>query len=1132
MTLFSKNSGRIRRALITAFSVLAPAALGLGFAAAKAEAPADIVAPETGFNSVVWYAFEDEADLGKDSLGNYDLVAKNVALDNINGGVALKDNGLLYAPALGATEGDVYTDFSDLVKGSFSVSMRIYARSNHGGGNYIFTTGSYGSHFGVNWVYEGFGVDKVRDFQKDENQTALFDSTFSWYRINMIYNEAEKQFSVEASKEGDETYAFSSVASLSETLTFGGHDKYGFTIGAQSHLGGWDDGHANAELSDGTKIYPNISDFRLYSGVIDETEVNAIKKYDADKLAEQEAPKFDARPIASWDFSDPENIGKDGQGNINLIVKDAAKASVENGALTLTNGGLLYAGNLGGGKDISDFLTRFTLSFDIRGAKITSDDGEHDIVSTARYGEGFRVVQCQNSLRVYYGGDKNFSIDNAFGDTPEWYKITVAGDTDKGSLMAYVNKIADAEATVKGSVSGAQVILSTELCLTFGGWSKFGSEDTNYSNPTLSDIRLYDFMFSSAQATQLLTEGGEIRVQTTDSKIKSIAEVASDLEVPASATESEILALDLPETVKAVNEANNTLTAQIIWTAVEKKEFSAEVTGFITGEGINNADNIKVRLTLSYLVDESEKTDIKPLVWYEFKDADNLGKDSMGNFDLLLGGNQQIGHNKEEGYITFEKEKQSYLYAPALFGNTDWSDLLEGGYTVSFTMKADNSIQAGDQYAITTAAYGEAFLFYGCYDGYEVIYSSGGVSAHKLRYDTGSKKDSWVTLTFAMDAASGMASFYVDGVLFAARAVDNFEKFSPDGLYTFAIGAQANVNGKDGVQFFEGSFADVKVYDFPLSAANVKDAFINAATETPLRSSANYRTVREISADTSELDLVLSADNTVDAILAALPATVTVKDDKDEAQTCAVQWLGRKGGSIVGYVKDSDAANIGGLRAEVRLSYALQFDVKEHGKLSDVKMDGVAYADGNTFDVGKDKTLSFRLSANNYYSIASVTANNQKLTPDKDGVYSTIVNDFTKISVFVTANEYTITYVLNNGEPDETTTYAYGESKELDTYFTREGYVFEGWYRDENLSGEKVTEIDAENPADITLYAKWTPVAGDSSGGGADDSSSGTSGGVAAGCQGCGGSMAILSASLAALGAGAFALAIKRRKND
>ena len=67
MTLFSKNSGRIRRALITAFSVLAPAALGLGFAAAKAEAPADIVAPETGFNSVVWYAFEDEADLGKDT---------------------------------------------------------------------------------------------------------------------------------------------------------------------------------------------------------------------------------------------------------------------------------------------------------------------------------------------------------------------------------------------------------------------------------------------------------------------------------------------------------------------------------------------------------------------------------------------------------------------------------------------------------------------------------------------------------------------------------------------------------------------------------------------------------------------------------------------------------------------------------------------------------------------------------------------------------------------------------------------------------------------------------------------------------------------------------------------------------
>lgn len=67
-------------------------------------------------------------------------------------------------------------------------------------------------------------------------------------------------------------------------------------------------------MSDGTKIYPNISDFRLYSGVIDETEVNAIKKYDADKLAEQEAPKFDADRLPRGIFPIPKTSGKTGRG--------------------------------------------------------------------------------------------------------------------------------------------------------------------------------------------------------------------------------------------------------------------------------------------------------------------------------------------------------------------------------------------------------------------------------------------------------------------------------------------------------------------------------------------------------------------------------------------------------------------------------------------------------------------------------------------------------------------------------------------------------------------------------------------------------------------------------------------------
>ncbi|MBO5788336.1 MAG: InlB B-repeat-containing protein, partial [Clostridia bacterium] len=35
------------------------------------------------------------------------------------------------------------------------------------------------------------------------------------------------------------------------------------------------------------------------------------------------------------------------------------------------------------------------------------------------------------------------------------------------------------------------------------------------------------------------------------------------------------------------------------------------------------------------------------------------------------------------------------------------------------------------------------------------------------------------------------------------------------------------------------------------------------------------------------------------------------------------------------------------------------------------------------------------------------------------------------------------------------------------------GYIFDGWYRDKNFTGEKVTELDASKTSAVKLYAKW-----------------------------------------------------------
>ena len=70
-----------------------------------------------------------------------------------------------------------------------------------------------------------------------------------------------------------------------------------------------------------------------------------------------------------------------------------------------------------------------------------------------------------------------------------------------------------------------------------------------------------------------------------------------------------------------------------------------------------------------------------------------------------------------------------------------------------------------------------------------------------------------------------------------------------------------------------------------------------------------------------------------------------------------------------------------------------------------------------------------------------------------------------------------ITYVLDNGTNDSTNPTSY-ETKDGDVTFknaSKEGYLFEGWYLDEDYSSE-VTSINTNDYADVTLYAKFVSI--------------------------------------------------------
>jgi len=79
-----------------------------------------------------------------------------------------------------------------------------------------------------------------------------------------------------------------------------------------------------------------------------------------------------------------------------------------------------------------------------------------------------------------------------------------------------------------------------------------------------------------------------------------------------------------------------------------------------------------------------------------------------------------------------------------------------------------------------------------------------------------------------------------------------------------------------------------------------------------------------------------------------------------------------------------------------------------------------------------------------------------------------------------TPNTYTVTLNANEGtvaEGKDVTSYTYGEGAALPAAadMTKTGYTFAGWYDNEQISDDSVTEIPADATGNKSYYAKWTP---------------------------------------------------------
>lgn len=87
--------------------------------------------------------------------------------------------------------------------------------------------------------------------------------------------------------------------------------------------------------------------------------------------------------------------------------------------------------------------------------------------------------------------------------------------------------------------------------------------------------------------------------------------------------------------------------------------------------------------------------------------------------------------------------------------------------------------------------------------------------------------------------------------------------------------------------------------------------------------------------------------------------------------------------------------------------------------------------------------------------------------------YTSIETDLDLTATY-SHDEYTVTFETNGGNLIPTQTLHYGDPIEKPTDPTKEGYIFVGWYRNENLTLGFNFNTQTMPSNDITLYAKWT----------------------------------------------------------
>ncbi len=197
--------------------------------------------------------------------------------------------------------------------------------------------------------------------------------------------------------------------------------------------------------------------------------------------------------------------------------------------------------------------------------------------------------------------------------------------------------------------------------------------------------------------------------------------------------------------------------------------------------------------------------------------------------------------------------------------------------------------------------------------------------------------------------------------------------------------------------------------------------------------------------------------------------TITLQSPTKTGYTFA-GWFNNEGltGEAVTQIAQGSTANVNLYAKWTAIAYTITYNLNE----------GTNHNDNPTGFNVETETINLLNPTRNSYTFAG-WFNNAGLTGE--AVTQIAQGSTANVTLYAkwTAIAYTITYNLNEGTNHNDNPTGFNVETETINLLnpTRNSYTFAGWFNNEGLTGEAITQIAQGSTANVTLYAKWTAIA-------------------------------------------------------